>query len=790
MRRMIVSAAVALLTVAPGAQAAPASSQAKYVELRVLSSPPNYVSGGDARIEVRAAPGLHDKLDIYLNGSRLNAPLQAKGTHRVEAVIDGLQVGENRLEVYVKGQSLRDTLELTNYPITGPMFSGPQQQPFVCTTIQGAVGRQPLVDSASPPGYKVTDGTGATIGYSRQCSIDTYVSYSYRSTATGGLKALAAGMPRPADMDTVTLADGRTVDFVVRREIGSINRFLYSIAMLAPAPDADTARQDDTSRWNGRLLFWFQGGVAIGHTQGTVHGGSMNLDILRQGYAIVHSSGNNTGTHYNLELAGETAMMTKERFIERYGVPGYTVGLGGSGGAIQQYVIGQNQPGVLDALLPVQSYPDMVTQTIHVGDCELLEYYMDATDKTNARWRVTKNRSLLVGFNAEENPPGGVNTRVNDPLAPLKVALGYSTAIGSSECIPAWRGLTPLAMNPWYGQAANQQNWVPQSDIAAIRWTHYDDLRNIYGVDGTGAALPTWDNVGVQYGLRSLKEGKITPQEFLNVNWSIGGWRHPSEMVQETFPFFGTTPAEIGKALSIPGYFDPWSRKNMRLASAPDQPAPRTEGVFSAMRAVYDRGMVFHGQLDRPAIDHRQYMERELDMHNVHQSFAVRQRVLDRMGNSDALVIWFTDTVPGTPKASQTLDAVAVMDEWMKNIRANPGAGIRANRPARAVDSCFDVQGQLIYAGDDAWDGILDDKPAGPCTQRFPIYATSRIVAGAPIEGGIYKCALKPVKQAVMDGTYAPWVPSPEQVTTLEQIFPSGVCDYSKPDQARPDWLL
>jgi hypothetical protein len=177
-------------------------------------------------------------------------------------------------------------------------------------------------------------------------------------------------------------------------------------------------------------------------------------------------------------------------------------------------------------------------------------------------------------------------------------------------------------------------------------------------------------------------------------------------------------------------------------------------------------------------------------MHNVHQSFAVRQRVLDRMGNSDALVIWFTDTVPGTPKASQTLDAVAVMDEWMTNIRANPGAGIRANRPARAVDSCFDVQGQLIYAGDDAWDGILDDKPAGPCTQRFPIYATSRIVAGAPIEGGIYKCALKPVEQAVMDGTYAPWVPSAEQVTTLEQIFPSGVCDYSKPDQARPDWLL
>ena len=60
------------------------------------------------------------------------------------------------------------------------------------------------------------------------------------------------------------------------------------------------------------------------------------------------------------------------------------MGLGGSGGAIPQYIIAQNHPGVLDALLPVQSYPDMVTQTIHVGDCELLEYFMDATDRGNA----------------------------------------------------------------------------------------------------------------------------------------------------------------------------------------------------------------------------------------------------------------------------------------------------------------------------------------------------------------------------------------------------------------------
>ena len=760
--------------------AATPSDAAMTVKLSVLSSAPEFVSGGDARIHVRAAPGLRDKLVLLVNGEPVDVTLK-EVADGLEGVVTGLRNGSNLLQV--KHGSVRDSITLTNWPITGPMFTGPQQTPFVCTTNQGAVNRQPLVDTPTAPGYKVTDAAGKTVGYSRNCSIETFVSYSYRNTS-GGLSPLPSDGSRPANMSTVTLADGRVVDFVIRREIGSINRFLYSIAMLAPMPAADTAAQDDTSLWNGKLLYWFQGGVAIGHTQGTVHGGSMNLDVLGRGWAIVHSSGNNTGTHYNMNLAGETALMTKERFIERYGVPLYTVGLGGSGGAIQQYLIAQNHPGVLNGLLPVQSYPDMVTQTIHVGDCELLEHYMDASDRTNAKWRVTKNRTWLVGMNAEQDDVG-INAKVNDALAPLKTALGYSTAKGSTECIPAWRGLTPLAMNPWYGQAPNSQFYEPQSDIAAIRWTHYDDLRNVYGVDATGAARPTWDNVGVQYGLNSLKAGKITPAEFVHLNWNIGGWKHPSQMVQEGFPFFGTTAAEIQKAQTIPGYFDPWSRRNMNLGTS-TVPAPRTAGDPIAMRAAYSSGHVFSGRLDVPALDHRQYMERELDMHNSHQSFAVRQRVLQKMGSSDNLVVWFTDTTPGTPKASQTLEALAVMDEWMTNMRLAPGKGIAGNKPAKAVDSCFDLQGKPIYAGSDAWSGILDSGAPGACTQKFPLYGTSRTVAGAPIEGGIYSCARKSVDQAVADGTYAPWVPGAEDVVRLKAIFPEGVCDYRKPDQARP----
>ncbi len=780
MSSLLLRAALAVLTLGAGAVALVACGgggstrvDSSSVQLALLSSAPSQVSGGDVRVAVTAPPGQAGEIELWLNGARVAAALAVSGD-RLEGVVGGLANGLNTLEARHRGTGASQRLELTNHPITGPIFSGPQQTPFVCTTIQGAVGRQPLVDSATPPGYRVTNAQGQTIGYSQHCSIDSFVAYHYRSSA-GTLKPMPTDGSRPADMGTTTLPDGRSVDFVIRREIGTVNRFLYSIAMLAPR--GESATQPDLSLWNRKLLYWFQGGVAIGRSQGTVHGGSMNLDILGQGWAIVHSSGNNTGTHYNMQLAGETAMMTKERFVKRYGVPLVTVGLGGSGGAIQQYLIAQNQPGVLDGLLPVQSYPDMVTQTIHVGDCELLEHYMDATDRLNPKWRTTKNRSWLVGFNAEENPQGGPNTRVNDPLAAAKTAFGYSTAVGSTECVPAWRGLTPLAMNPHYGQAPNQQFYEPQSAIAAIRWTHYDDLRNIYGVDASGAARPTWDNVGVMYGLQSLKSGKISGAEFLHLNWFVGGWKHPSEMVQEGFPFLGS---------ASPATFDPWSRRNMNLAPAADKPAPRTTGSLEAMRAAYTSGHVYSGQLNVPAIDHRQYMERELDMHNAHQSFAVRKRVMQRMGSSDNLVIWFTDTQPGVNKHSQTLEALAVMDQWLANIRANPGRSIAANKPPAAVDSCFDLRGVRIAAGSGVWDGVLDTRPAGACTQAFPLYSSSRIVAGAPIEGGIYACALKTVDQAVADGTFAPWAPGAAEVAQLKQIFPSGVCDYSRADRARP----
>jgi hypothetical protein len=755
---MIMIFVVALLAASP----ALAKEKPPFVA-EVVSSAADQVTGGDARLHIlvpKVTP-LH-QVEVWVNDvNQADRFAPIDGTQTLTGVIDGLALGDNTVVVkqHGNGKGLPEpaVLTLTNYPIIGPVFSGPHQHPFMCSVQENGLG-QPLVDNPTE-GFPVyaTDPddypTDEIIGYSMNCSADTLVIYVYRSTE-GGFKPYMLGGPRPADMAQTTTMDGLTVDYIVRWERGTINRFLYSIAMLAPF---DESPEDlDTSAWNGKLIYHFQGGVAIGHYQGDPSGSRMLYhDGLSQGYAVVYSTGNKTGTHYNLVLGGETALMVKEGFIELYDLPVYTVALGGSGGAIQQYIYGQNHKDLIDAAIPQYSYPDMVTQAVHVGDCELLEFYMDVLDAANPRWQTWSNRTLVEGLNASDT--------VFNP---------YTQSVGASECVMGWRGLSPLTLNPLWGYADGQELYEPQSAVAAIHWTHFDDLVNYFGVAPDGYAQSYWDNVGVQYGLSAVATGQITPEEFLQLNHVIGGWKQEPDMVQEGSPFY-------------PGSWDPWSFRNQVFSIDPIVPAPRREGDLGAMQAAYEVGQVFRGDIEIPVIDWRHYLEAQLDMHNSHQSFASRQRIRDFQGHSDNQVIWFTDAVPN-PLFDQTPEALEVMDEWMTNILANPDLGVAGNKPDRAVDRCFDTDGNEIASGDDVWDGILDDGAFGTCAAWFPVYGTSRIVAGGPFKGSIFKCELKPVAQSVADGDYGVWTPTPTEQLMLGIIFPTGVCDFSQPDAGLP----
>ena len=69
---------------------------------------------------------------------------------------------------------------------------------------------------------------------------------------------------------------------------------------------------------------------------------------------------------------------------------------------------------------------------------------------------------------------------------------------------------------------------------------------------------------------------------------------------------------------------------------------------------------------------------------------------------------------------------------------------------------------------------------------EFPLSHYHRRIAGGPLSGDVFKCALKPVDEALADGTYGDVLFSQVQQNLLNNIFPAGVCDYSKPDTARP----
>ncbi|GGO88596.1 hypothetical protein GCM10011348_44410 [Marinobacterium nitratireducens] len=632
-----------------------------------------------------------------------------------------------------------------------PLYAGPLQYPFACDGEDSGLG-QPLVDNQDGFGIRVyaTDAEGHhskdVIGYSKDCLHPTRVRYYYNRSGTRQFFPLEEA---DGDIERIRLGD-REIDFVVRVETGTINRFIYSIVMLK-GPD-DEAAQPDLSYWNRNLIYQFRGGVGIGYRQGRLRETDLperRYDQLRRGFAIAYSTGNQTSNHYNIWLAEETALRVKSQFRALYGEPSHTLGIGGSGGAIQQYLIAQNGSGLLDAGLALYAYPDMLTQTIYAFDCELLEYYFDQQAPDTWSW---PSRRLVAGLNSR-NGIHDSRTWLYE-LAMVIQGRAPRWPLGGSECSHAWRGLTPLVNNPRFVHFSPR--FTPEVQ-RQVHWTHWQDLRGIYGADENGYARQTWDNVGVQYGLQALRDGQLSPRTFLHLNANIGGWKNPGQMKQERFWHLNGDKDLLD--------FSPWSHHNMRLS--PDggrTPAPRTHGDPEAIRAAVRAGIVFTGELPIPIIDLRHYLEPALDMHHASAAFSTRLR-LQLRGYAANQLIWMA------PKPYDPTDrGFDVLLEWLDS----------EHRPASAQDACFTEDGELLAEGEHVWDGGWNGRPDGTCMQRYPIYGTPRTVAGEDLRGDLFKCHLVSVDDALAHGLYGS-VDMNGYRNRLQHIFPDGVCDYSVP---------
>lgn len=780
--------------------------------LEVLSSSPDLVSGGDALIEVHLPDDVDaDDITVRRNETDVTGAFSAHPEQdSISGVVDGFEEGENTLSVDHGGDVVYEET-LVNHPIQGPMFSGPQQHPYACNTEEEYLGvvdplGQPQVDNQDELGipiYEEEDGekTDDVIGYSQYCHVEPRVDFIYKDT-DGDFHEHDPADPVPGDVATTTTTEGEEVPYVVRIEVGVMNRWLYTISVLADPSDLSTDLQDPNDEvWNGKLLLRFQGGTGIGYTQGSTSESALLTEpALSRGYAVAYSVGVKTGESYNLEVGGETALMLKERFITRFGEPKFTFSIGSSGGGVQGYVYAQNHPDLLDGIIPVAAFPDMITQAIHVGDCEPLEFYMDIKDVDNDRWfEDFDNRRALLGLNAtdEEDHP------FNDEFPVIGLPTQRARE-GSTECAHAWRGHVPRVFNRHWGAhrvdgIQHFPDW--QERFAEVPFTHWDDAKNVYGVNEHGFGRQVWDNVGVQYGLRALRDGELTLEEFLDANARVGGWKKIRDFDPPGEPFHSAAADGNPWIEDVPpeGHrevwtdepwaadliaWDEWSAQNQ--THSPDQgetPAERTQANLGGVKAAYDSGFVNRGDIDIPILDWRHWLEPVLDQHNSHQSFAARRRIEAATGDASNQIVWFVDQEGDIQDRS-----IEVMDAWLENLAEDPDLTPHEAKPEAAVDTCFDGNGEVIASGEGVWDGALpdDDRECGECAEQMPVYSQARYQAGGPITGDVFKCQLQPVEAAIEDGLYGDLDLSEEDIQRLKEIFPDGVCDYEAPDAGLP----
>jgi hypothetical protein len=436
--------------------------------LETTSTRAGLVSDGDVLVTVSGAAA--DDAVLTRDGEDVSAALADDGDVR-RAVVDALPEGDSTIAVSA-GDS-RVSLVVTNHPKNGPVFSGPHLEPWVCTT--EAAGLGPAVDD--------------------DCDAPARTSFSYRAT-DGTTKPLPDPSVLPPDIEHVNTS-GTEVPFVIRTEQGVIDRGIYTIWVLDPAP---TAPAWDPSAWNERLVYRFGGGCGTQYSQGSSFTGTADTTLLGQGYAVATNTLDTFQTACNPVLSAEAALMTREHFVESYGVPEFTIGDGGSGGAIQQLAIAHNYPGLLDALSPSVPFPDAISIAPGVTDCGLLVAYY-----AGAGSGLTDEQRRAINGHA------------------------------STGTCTSWNRLFVGGVNPTDGcDAIGDAVYDPVDNRDGARCALADMNVNVLGIDPeTGFARRPLDNVGVQYGLDALDSGVITVDQFLDLNERIGGYDIDGNIVPE-----------------------------------------------------------------------------------------------------------------------------------------------------------------------------------------------------------------------------------------------------------------
>ncbi|HEU0201207.1 MAG TPA: DUF6351 family protein [Burkholderiaceae bacterium] len=652
------------------ATAAQTPERALPLSIETVSNRPEMVSDGDALMRVRINPGIDpSRVVIELNGTDITATFKHDGAHALLALVKGLRLGENEIVGWLRGgngapvRGSRASLRVVNHPATGPVFSGPQEHPYYCQTHQFPV---------YPGGPMLTSTQIAA-----PCLVSTRTDYVYRNTS-GAFAPFDINGPLPSDLTFTTTNEGRSVPYVVRLETGVLNRAIYQIAVL------DDPRQsgDGYPGWNGKLVYTFGGGCSGGHyIQGRSTGGVLQNDILSRGFAVASASLNVYGNNCNDVLSAETAMMVKEHFIETYGPVRYTIGWGSSGGAVQQYTIADNYPGILDGIVPRQSFPDLV-QTV-VTDARLFLNYF--RNKQQGLWDQ-ETLQLASGFGTfgQFSAHGeGAHGR----FEPVQNRPGWPNAV--------WNAVVPMEVR-----------YDPITNPTGARPTFYDHNVNTYGRGADGFARRPLDNVGVQYGLKALNLGQITKGQFLDMNENIGGYDIDFNFIA------GRTAADV-----------------QALRAAYETGKVLSGGGGLAVTPILD--------VDASYTDFRAAGDVHLKFHH----FSTRERLIQANGSADNMVMWSGAFGASADAVAQALDA---MDRWLANIESDQSSAPRKvkvlrNKPAGLTDGCFANQTFIAERQ------FFGPSGSSQCNTLYPSAGYPLDMAGGPLANNVLKCQLRPI---------------------------------------------
>ena len=446
--------------------------------IHVISDRADVISAGDVLASVDLPTGVAPgSVRVTDNGRDVTSAFAMRANGLYEGLVTGLDLGSNLLSAAAPGASSAQ-IAITNHPNGGPVFSGPQVQPWVCQN---------------------ADATDA------QCNAPVTYSYQYKSSVTGQFTAYDPGSP-PSDVASTTTDNGQTVPYIVRVESGYQDRDQYQIATLFQ-PQRPWTAWDPQPQFDHKLLITHGASCGIDHQSGSAPS-VLDDTALSRGFAVMSTALDNAGHNCNIVTQAESLVMAKERLVEQYGTLRYTIGTGCSGGSLVQQQVANAYPGIYQGILPQCSFPDAWSGGQQISDYHLTRGYFEDPSKwgTGIAWTPDQ-------IGAVEGHPNHGNAIIFDTV------YWTSLAVPDDGCpgVPA------------------ADNYNAQTNPGGVRCTLADYMINVFGprvpsdwspaeqAIGHGfAGLPV-DNIGVQYGLTALQQGTITPAQFVDLNTKIGG---------------------------------------------------------------------------------------------------------------------------------------------------------------------------------------------------------------------------------------------------------------------------